>query len=471
MKFDSIRTRLSVIAVIFIMGTSITMGCVGIWLTHKYVKQRFHENYVVLSQYLARNAELGVLLKSPDMLRNLTATMMQQEGILKVQILDDDGNVITESRQGPQTDEKIYDSAVSIRTPVIQIQPDSVDMAIYGLDLNSGVIGHVELFYTATGLVALTRQLSVYFMVLSIFLSLVSIIWYWYIARSITAPLISLVAISRQVSRGDLDVRASGGDFLETRVLARGFNEMLDAVKDHRIKREKMHIEMAKQKSLAEIGKFSMMVAHELKNPISIIKGSMDIFKKKGLDQTTKQSMILFIEEEIVRLNRLVDDFLLFSKPKKPLFSNVSMAYFLGDVVERFRFTVPEKEIKLCLHDNGDTCMEIDRMLMERALLNILSNAVDHCNGDAPIEVHGRKTSGGYEIAVKDRGPGVAQDLMEEIFNPFYTTRAKGTGLGLAIVRDIVTVHNATVLVENRPEGGASFEINLVTQSMPSFLR
>jgi len=543
-KFDSIETRLSSIAVIFIIGTAITMGCMGIWLTHKFVTQRFHDNFIVLSEYLARNAELGVLLKNSEMLENLTTNMLQQEDIVKVVIKDAERRIITGTdrasllesqaplnpssglitdsqkstnskkliefppdsadtraeRKGVASEGKdeLLNSAVKIETKILQIQPDTGEMVMYGVNANRETIGYVELYYTPSGLRALTIEMTLLFMVISLVLSFVSVAWYWFFARSITAPLIDLVAISRRVSQGDLDVRASGGDLRETKTLAKVFNEMLNSVKAHQREMEKVHIEMAKQKSLAEIGKFSTMVAHELKNPISIIKGSIDIFKKKGLDEGTKQSMIVYVDEEIQRLNRLVDEFLLFAKPKTPVLSRVLMSTFLSEITEKFRFTVPEKKIKL-LFNVENAHVECDRVLMERALLNIMKNAVEHSSPgssekksglkdnlekrtpeneednsieyDADIEVHGRSQGPAYIIEIKDRGKGVAKEIIDDIFNPFFTTRAKGTGLGLAIVRDIVSVHNGTVVVKNRPSGGASFEIKIIDHSAPSFLK
>ncbi|MBF0242142.1 MAG: HAMP domain-containing protein [Desulfamplus sp.] len=475
-KSDSIETRLSAIAVLFIMGIAILMGFMGIWLTHKFVKQRFHDNFIVLSDYLARNAELGVLLKNSEMLENLTTNMLEQDDIVRVVIKDSDANVITETGKGG-----ISEATIKIETKILQIQPDSGEMQMYDLNSSREVIGYVELYYTPSGLKALTKEMIIFFMVISLIISSVSVAWYWFFARSITSPLIDLVAISKRVSQGDLDVRASGGDLRETKTLARVFNEMLNSIKAHQKESEKMHIEMAKQKSLAEIGKFSTMVAHELKNPISIIKGSIDIFKKKGIDESTKETMILYVDDEIQRLNRLVDEFLLFAKPKKPVLSKVSMAAFLAEITDKLRFTVAEKNIKIALNVE-DALVDCDLMLMERAILNILKNAVEHSTPkildgdtieyDAHIEVHGRlqkPIEAAYIIEIKDRGNGIEESIIDDIFNPFFTTRAKGTGLGLAIVREIAAVHKGTVVVRNRPSGGAVFELKIMAHSVPSF--
>ena len=507
MKFyrpDSIKSQLSGIAVVFIIGTALAMGCVGIWLTHKFVKERFHDNFLVLSKYLARNAELGVLLKDRSMLESLTRNLVQQKNILKVEIKDEVGQLIISTTKKDLNDairlkrrslhdlpsdekdqkggglpdgdevgldgEKGEEGSVCIVTPVFQIQPDIGDLVLYSLTPPQEEIGSVSLYYTTAAMTALTWNMTRFFLAIATLLSILSVVWYWYFARTITAPLLDLVTLSRKVSKGEFDNRAREGNLHETRALARGFNEMLDAIEAHQREMAQVHTEMAKQKSLAEIGKFSMMVAHELKNPVAIIKGSLDIFKKETVDEATKQEMIFYVEDEVARLSRLIDEFLLFSKPKKPHFTETAMGDFIGDVVEKFRFTASKKKITLT-HSCDNVSLACDGSLMERAILNILKNAVDNTN-DAEVTIHVQGVYQGrhYLLQIQDEGPGIDPQIMEDIFNPFFTTRAKGTGLGLAIVRDIVTVHNGTVMVENRPSGGACFSIKLELEACPSFL-
>ncbi len=528
---DSIKSQLSGIAVVFIIGTALAMGCVGIWLTHKFVKERFHDNFLVLSKYLARNAELGVLLKDRSMLEGLTRNLVQQKNILKVEIRDEGGQLIISTTQKDLDDEirlkrrprhpaasdkipsdgvsyeeapsgdtpsdekgqtgsvslngngveldgagvklradEVDSGSVCIVTPVFQIQPDMGDLALYALTPPQEVIGSVSLYYATAAMTAHTWNMTRFFLVIATLLSILSVVWYWYFARTITAPLMDLVTLSRKVSKGEFDNRAREGNLHETRALARGFNEMLDAIEAHQREMAQVHTEMANQKSLAEIGKFSMMVAHELKNPVAIIKGSLDIFKKETVDAATKQEMIFYVEDEVARLSRLIDEFLLFSKPKKPHFTDTAMGDFIGDVVEKFRFTASEKKITLT-HCCDNVPLACDGGLMERALLNILKNAVDNTNeSEVTIHVQGVHQGRHYLIRIEDDGPGIDPEIMGDIFNPFFTTRAKGTGLGLAIVRDIVTVHNGTVMVENRPSGGACFSMKLELEACPSFL-
>ena len=221
-----------------------------------------------------------------------------------------------------------------------------------------------------------------------------------------------------------------------------------------------------------------MMVAHELKNPIAIIKGSVDVFRKKGLDEETRRSMIVYIDDEIQRLNRLVDEFLLFAKPKEPNFSMVSMKDFITHVVEKYAIAdnagtqnsgstatgsdggIKHESVRLLLEGDVETLCDV--FLLERAVMNILKNAVENSGpGAVDIEVCAKLKGLSYVMEIKDRGRGIDEAVIDDIFNPFFTTRAKGTGLGLAIVRDIVSVHGGNIRAWNREGGGACFEIQL----------
>lgn len=461
MKFDSIQTKLTGIAILFIIGTSVTMGGVGIRLTMGFLKQRFHENYVVLSEYLAKNAELGVLLEDTDMLGKLADNMIEQADVVKVSIKNRSGSELARA-------EKKYSqgSFVKIKTPIRQIQAEESEMFLYGADAQQEILGNVELFYSATGLRSLIKKLAVIFILISVVLSLFPVTWYWVMARSITAPLTDLLDVSKKVSRGDMDVRARGGELRETRTLANVFNEMLDSIKTQQQEMAKVHVEMAKQKSLAEIGQFSTMVAHELKNPIAIIKGSLDILKKPEIDEETRQTMVLYLDEEVQRLTRLVDEFLLFAKPKTLNYSRFSMNGFMTDLVKKQCFANSENDISLVL-DPEDSEIQGDIYLLERAVTNILKNAQDNSDKDAGgIEVSGHNNSSHYTIRIKDRGKGIKAEILDDIFNPFFTTRAKGTGLGLAIVRDIIRSHGGDVHAWNRKSGGACFEIKIKQKKM-----
>ena len=114
----------------------------------------------------------------------------------------------------------------------------------------------------------------------------------------------------------------------------------------------------------------------------------------------------------------------------------------------------------------GSALVNVDPLLMGQAILNLLLNAAEACEGGGCVSVQFEATAGAvdarqFRIAVRDTGPGIPAQILDRIFNPFFTTKDKGTGLGLAVVHRIVEAHDGTIVARNVEGGGAEFEIRV----------
>ncbi len=460
MKMNSIQTRLMTVAFVFIMGTSLAMGLIGIRLTSNFLSRRFHQNFKVLAAYMARNAELGVLLNDQSMLERLGGNLLEEKDIHGVTVFDDEGQVIARVRKEP-----FREAMFSVESPIMTPQLGK-DELMFGEVVGHEAVGRVNLTYSGSGLDRLIKVMAIRFMLISFLLSLIPVICYRFLAKSIVAPLNDLVQVSKAVSKGQMDIRARGGRLLETRTLAATFNEMLNELKRKQKELQDAQIEISRQQTLAEVGKFSMMVAHEIKNPLAVIKGSLDILKKDSIDASTQKMMQDYMEDEIVRINTLVEDFLLFARPRKPDFVELEMNGFVSDLVHKAELWSQEKKKTIDMYIEPMPCVvSCDPALMERAMLNIIRNAFDMDPSAKPLVVMTVSTSNQWTFMVKDAGPGIAPEHLGTIFDPFFTTQTKGTGLGLALTREIVAAHGGEIRARNRKSGGAAFEIRLKKHS------
>jgi signal transduction histidine kinase len=456
MRWRSVQTRLLVIGLSVIVGVSLLMTVLGIRLTTAFLGVRFHENFTLLGSYMARNCELGVLLGDNAMLDRLARNVLEQEDIRVVRIQDANGkNLVSLAKAGSSG------ATVAVESPIMaaQISDDSVMFEEGG---RQEKVGTVLLEYSRKGLDRLKKLMATRFMIISLVLSLGSALAYWLIARSIVAPLNDLVAVSREVSKGRMDVEARGGGLLETRTLAETFNEMLRSLGRHRRDLENAHRAIARQQALAEVGKFSMMVAHEVKNPLSIIKGSVEILRKQGLDPATRETMLAYLEEEVWRINRLIEDFLLFARPKEPEMVPVDMNRMVQEMVRRLELSAGASGVRLDLQLDEAPCrMACDPHLMERAMENIVRNALEVSKPGNRVIIRTALQDGCWVFKVTDQGTGILPKDLSSVFEPFFTTKAKGTGLGLSMAKNIVEAHKGSIGVENIPSGGARFEIRL----------
>ena len=209
------------------------------------------------------------------------------------------------------------------------------------------------------------------------------------------------------------------------------------------------------------MGKFSLMIAHEVKNPLSIIKSSLDILKK---DSALSQSatMVQYMEDEIGRLNSLIEDFLSFAHPMRPSFRHVDVNTLLRQIVMGFEIQKAESPVEVHSHIPSAPCHAfVDPDLINRAISNIVKNAFE-ANGDkgaVTITVTCQKDI--WCVDIQDQGSGIDKKDMDKIFEPFFTTRSKGTGLGLAYAFQVIKIHNGAINATNSQEGGALFRVEI----------
>jgi nitrogen fixation/metabolism regulation signal transduction histidine kinase len=275
------------------------------------------------------------------------------------------------------------------------------------------------------------------------------------------APVKGLARAARRVAQGDLNVRALPGTLHETRELAVAFNVMLDSLEGNRKSLEVANEQMRRQKTLAEMGQFSLMIAHELKNPLSIIKSSLDILKK-DYALSSDNTMVFYIEDEIIRLNRLIGDFLIFARPVAPTFSHTDLNALLREIVTRFELQQTGMPCEIRSHIPSVPCYAyVDPDLLIRAIGNVIKNAFETNEGKCVVLVTATRLVDVWTTEIADNGQGIAPGNIDKIFNPFFTTRAKGAGLGLAYAFQAIKAHGGVISVANRTEGGALFKIEI----------
>ena len=219
---------------------------------------------------------------------------------------------------------------------------------------------------------------------------------------------------------------------------------------------------------LAALGQLSAGLAHEIRNPLGVIKGSAEMLNQK-LQGTNPLAGELagYISSEVNRLSVLVSRFLDFARPLRVEARTHSIVplldHALGSVAERWKGGPVKVETS---YAPDLPLVEVDEDLWEQALINLVQNAYEAMGeqgGTFRAEVARASANGhgGIELRLKDSGPGVPADLREQIFNPFVTTKRSGVGLGLSIVSKIVDEHHGSIRLESAPGAGACFVIYL----------
>ena len=286
------------------------------------------------------------------------------------------------------------------------------------------------------------------------------------IARTVTRPLGAVTAAMRDMAAtGDLTRRipVSAGARWEdedARLLATTFNTMTGSI-------SRFQREAAQRERLSSLGRLSTVIAHEIRNPLMIIKTSLHRLRRPEVSKNEVSAAVTDIDEEVTRLNRIVSEVLDFARPIRFDMAPVDINALCADAARAAR---PEggdgDKVRLDLAaDLPPVVTDAERLRI--ALVNILTNAqhaVDASPQARPGAVRvvtANGTDGRVTIAVQDRGIGIVPEDLARIFDPFFTTRRTGTGLGLAITRNIIEGLGGTITISSTPSRGTDVLIEL----------
>ncbi len=232
--------------------------------------------------------------------------------------------------------------------------------------------------------------------------------------------------------------------------------------------------QLRRSRSLAALGEMAAGIAHEVRNPLASIGLYAQMLVEDLADRPETARLAGRIGGAVDRIDTIVSDVLRFARDTSVQRRCVTVAGLVEQALESCRATLAETEVSVVTEEAaGDPlCVEVDPTLMVQALANVIRNAAEAV-GEIPdgartvhvrVERSMRRLPNGERgdrvvIGVEDSGPGIAPEVLERMFNPFFTTRPTGTGLGLAIVHRIVEAHDGHVVVSNRDEGGATVEL------------
>lgn len=252
-----------------------------------------------------------------------------------------------------------------------------------------------------------------------------------------------------------------------------------------RLKRElgEANAELERSRRLAALGEMAAGIAHEVRNPLGSIGLFAAMLKQDLADRPEQQATAVRIVEAVRDLDAIVNDVLLFSREIRLRTALVPAGGLFEDALLRVADLLSAADSPRLIRGPGlcaDVELEADRGLMTQALVNVVRNAIEATLEQNPsgggvialdvrtsAETAGSGRSGPMVVfQVRDTGPGVSDEVLDRMFNPFFTTRAAGTGLGLPIVHRIVEAHGGRVVVFNNTDaggepGGATFELHI----------
>jgi len=222
------------------------------------------------------------------------------------------------------------------------------------------------------------------------------------------------------------------------------------------LRREAMERQLERDRRLAGLGEMSAVLAHEMRNPLTSLKGHAQLLTETLPADSRDHAKAERVVTEAQRLERLTGDLLEFVRSGEIAREPCDPAALLRESAS----AIDESRIEVSAESSPDS-WSLDGERMRQVLTNLLRNAVQASPADARVEATVGATGGALEYVVRDRGDGIPTGEEERIFEPFHTKRTRGTGLGLAVARRIVELHGGTLRASNHPQGGALFRVSI----------
>ena len=274
-----------------------------------------------------------------------------------------------------------------------------------------------------------------------------------------------------RVWRGEIRNRAKDGSFywVDTTIVpfmdAAGKPRQYLAIRSEITQRKLAEQQLASQAALTQLGQLAAVVAHEVRNPLAGLRGSLEVLRPRIAATPKEREVIQAMIERIDTLNAKVNDLLRFARPQTPVMRPVDVAQLIREAIASAQAAVGSDCPGIAFAPAPIT-VQADPEMLRAALLNLLLNACQAGGGE--VEIVTAVDGDACKVAVLDRGSGIPDAVMEHVFDAFYTTKKGGTGLGLPIVKRLMQLQDGSIGLRRREGGGTIAEVTIpVARQIP----
>jgi two-component system sensor histidine kinase PilS (NtrC family) len=285
--------------------------------------------------------------------------------------------------------------------------------------------------------------------------------------EAVMPGLSALLATDGELRRGDLAVPANGADVMlgvtvsplrdaRDQVIGRviNFQDLTD------LRRLEQHARRGER--LATVGQLAAGIAHEIRNPLASISGSIELLRQAPQTSEDDRTLMTIVHREIQRLNGLIGDLLDYANPKPNQPVDFDLGVLVEETLQVARGDQAFAEVELVCETDHPLPIQADPAKLRQVVWNLVRNAADAAAaGGKHVRVEVRRDDGHATISVTDDGPGIAKELVARMFDPFVTTKPKGTGLGLSMSHGVIAEHGGRIDVETELGKGTRVLVTL----------
>ena len=366
-------------------------------------------------------------------------------------------------------------------------------------DLRGAVVGALYVGMPEKPLLQLRRQVNVIFSAVLVFVSLIGVALSAWLGTNLSRPIRALEEGVRRIASGENlpditvdshdEIASLAGEFnaMKRRLRERDEeNQALNRILEQKVLERTAQLEeksqqllntqkdLAQAERLAGIGVLASGVAHEINNPLAIIRGNAELLEMSARLNNSDQSEVEAIIQQVSRVERIVSNLLTFARTKKKVIRPFHIEALLDDILDQIGHQIPldryriERKYQTAGGDIGG-----DEDQLRQVFTNLIVNGLQAMEKGGVLTVGAEALEGAEQcrITITDSGPGIPADVQEKLFTPFFTTKPRGTGLGLAVSYGIVKDHDGDIRVESEAGQGAAFIVTLPVRQTPPWHR
>lgn len=277
-------------------------------------------------------------------------------------------------------------------------------------------------------------------------------------------PLEKLTQAAKKISKGDFSEQISTHSKDDIGILANEFNKMIIALRERELEIKDHQEKLLESERLAAVGKVASKIAHEIRNPLNSIGLNLEMLAEEINKLGNKKLFNIFkpVTKEIDRLTEITNEYLCYARLPKPKFKEENLAVILSDLTNFIKKEAARKNIDIKLDIPKETPKVLaDSNQLRQAFLNILRNSIDAIDDSGEINVNLKTENGNLWVSISDTGAGISEEISQNIFDPFFSTKSTGTGLGLSLTKQIIEEHQGNITCEGKADKGTNFSIKI----------
>jgi len=322
----------------------------------------------------------------------------------------------------------------NVLSTIILTDEQYLDLGFYSVSLNSD-----QLYAISASCLSVLASMAVFFSI------------YLYLQKNVVSQLNKVPQSVSHILRGKINYKMEiqGSDEIEQ--IGKSFDLLRTSIKkkaelEHELRQSRSELE---NERLITIGLIASRLAHDIRNPLSVIKNTVEImrlkFKDNMDDKVEKQLQML--TNSVARISHQIEDVLDYVRESPLELKEISFKVLLDSIL----LSIKKPDKITIIQPENDAVLNCDPKKFEVVLVNLIINAIQALKETGEIRIRLTEQKGNYLIDIEDSGPGIPEDKIDRIFEPLFTTKQTGTGLGLASVKNIIEQHGGKIAVSNNP--------------------